>query len=64
MDMVRILPLFIRPQREEKWDLHLHAFHKMLPFFHCYDHTNYTRWGPVYFPQMKELPAEVQTESR
>ena len=24
-------------------DLHLDAFQKRLPFFHSYDHTNYTR---------------------
>ena len=24
-------------------DLHLDAFQKRLPFFHRYDHTNYTR---------------------
>lgn len=42
MDMVHILLLFVRSQKEEIWDLNLHAFHKMLQFFfHCYDHTNY-----------------------
>ena len=30
--------------------------------FHRYDHTNYARWGLVYLAQMKQLPAEVQTE--
>ncbi|KAL9962372.1 hypothetical protein ACROYT_G031467 [Oculina patagonica] len=61
MEMVRILLLFIRAQREGNWDLHLYAFHKMLPFSHRYDHTNYARWGPVYLAQMKQLPEEVQT---
>ena len=41
MDMVHILLLFIRAQREGMSELHLYAFHKMLPFFHHYDHTNY-----------------------
>ena len=41
---------------------HLYAFHKMLPFSHRYDHTNYARWGAVCLAQMKQLPAEVQTE--
>ena len=30
------------------WDLHLRSFSLMLPYFVCYDHCNYTRWGPVY----------------
>ncbi|KAL9970877.1 hypothetical protein ACROYT_G023330 [Oculina patagonica] len=58
MEMVLFLLLFIRAQREGIWDLHLYAFHKMLPFFHRYDHTNYARWGPVYLAQMKQLPEE------
>ena len=62
MEMVSILLLFVRAQREGMWDLHLYAFQKMLPFFHCYDHTNYARWDAVYLAQMKQLPVEVQTE--
>ena len=58
MDMVCILLLFIRAQREEIWDLHLYAFHKMLPFFDRYDHPNYARWDPVYLAKMKQLPQE------
>ena len=42
-------------------DLPLDAFQKRLPFFHRYDHTNYTRCT-VYFVQMKKPPVEVQTE--
>ena len=60
MDMVCILLLFIRAQREGIWDPHLYAFQKMLPFFHNYDHTNYARWGPVYLAKMKQLPQQVQ----
>ena len=33
MDMVCILLLFVRSQKEGIWDLNLYAFHKMLPFF-------------------------------
>ncbi|KAL2094651.1 hypothetical protein ACEWY4_009370 [Coilia grayii] len=61
-EMVQILLLFIRSQREGNWGLHLYAFQEMLPYFHRYDHTNYARWGPVYLAQMKQLPAEVQDE--
>ena len=42
-EMVRTLLLFIRARREGLWQLHLYAFHEMLPFFHRYDHTNYAR---------------------
>ena len=62
IEMVRILLLFIRAQREGLWQLYRYAFHKMLPFFHSYDHTNYARWGAVYLAEMKQLPAEVQAE--
>ena len=61
-EMVQILLLFTRAQREGKWGLHLYAFQEMLPYFHRYDHTNYARWGSVYLAQMKQLPAEVQEE--
>lgn len=44
------------------WDLHLYAFQKMLPFFHCCDRTNYTPWGVVYLAQMKQLPVQVKIE--
>ena len=62
MKMVGKLLLFIRAQREGLWQLHLYAFHKMLPFFHRYDHTNYARWGAVYLEEMTQLPAKVQAE--
>ena len=55
MEMVSILMGFIRADREENWDLHLHIFVKMLPWFALYDHTNCARWGPVYSVDMKQL---------
>lgn len=62
MKMVNILLLFIRAQRDGLWDLHLFAFREMLPYFHHYDHTNYARWGCVYFAAMNQLPEEVKDE--
>ena len=59
MEMVSILLLFVRAQREGMWDLHLYAVQKMLPFFH----TNYARWSAVYLAQMKQLPVEVYKPS-
>ena len=39
------------------------CFLQMRPFFfHRYNHIKNVRWGPVYLAQVKQLPAEVQTE--
>ena len=62
MQMVQILLLFIRAQRDGVWNLHIHAFQRMLPLFMRYDHTNYARWGTIYLNEMHQLPAEVQKE--
>ena len=62
MDMVSILLQFTRAQRDGIWDLHLHSFSQMLPYFMRYNHLNYTRWGPVYLAEMHQLPEAVQTE--
>jgi len=60
MDMIEILLMFTRAQREGNWELHLHAFQRMLPYFIRYDHTNYTRSGTVYINEMHHLPPEVE----
>ena len=62
MDMVGILLMFIRAQRDGLWDLHLYAFRRMLPFYFRYDHTHYARWGTVYLSEMNRLPQEVLQE--
>lgn len=62
MDMVSILLLFTRAQRDGVWDLHLHSFSLMLPYFMRYDHLNYSRWGPVYIAEMHQLPEPVLSE--
>lgn len=59
LDMVSILLMFTRAQRDGIWDLHLFSFRCMLPYFMRYDHTNYARWGPIYLAEMHQLPAEV-----
>ena len=43
MQMVQILQLFIRAQRDGNWDLHIYSFQFMLPYFMRYDHMNYAR---------------------
>ena len=62
MDIVSILLQFIRAQRDGIWDLHLHSFSQMLPFFNRYDHLNYARWGPVYLAKMHQLPESILSE--
>ena len=62
MQMVQILLLFTRAQRDGIWELHLSAFRSMLPYFMRYNHTNYARWGTVYLNEMYQLPPEVKKE--
>jgi hypothetical protein len=57
LDMVSTLLMFIRTQKDGIWDLYLYAFRCMLPWFFIYDHTNYARWGAVYFADTTQLPA-------
>ena len=62
LDMVKILLMFIRAQREGLWSLHLDTFKLMLPYFHRYDHLNYAKWGMVYLAEMSKLPKVIQNE--
>ena len=62
MEMVSVLLMFTRAQREGIWDLYLHSFRHMLPYFFRYDHLNYVRWGSVYIAEMERLPKEVLEE--
>ncbi|KAK4882604.1 hypothetical protein RN001_005923 [Aquatica leii] len=55
MEMVETLLEFIYSERTGQWDLHLHSFRKMLPWFFTYDHNNYARWGSVYLCDMLDL---------
>ena len=55
MDIVQILFDAIQAFREGDWNLHLNSFSRMMPYLAIYDHTNYSRWGPVYLSDMKQL---------
>lgn len=59
LETVSILFMFTRAQREGVWDLNLHSFRCMLPYFFRYDHLNYARWGSVYIAEMEQLPQKV-----
>lgn len=37
-------------------------FQKMLPYFFCYNQTNYARWGVIYINEMHRLPEDVKRE--
>ena len=47
IEMVQILPLFIRATRENDWQLHLIAVRSMLPWFFAADRVNYARFGSM-----------------
>ena len=56
MELVSILLNFTRAKREGNWELYLVSFSSMLPWFAVYNHTNYSRWGPIYLADMYQLP--------
>jgi len=41
--MVEILQKFIKAERIDDWQLHLHAFSEMLPFFAVAGHFHYAK---------------------
>jgi hypothetical protein len=61
LDMVSVL-MFTRAERDEICHLYLYAFRCMLPWFHRYDHINYTRWGTVYLADAHQLTQEILEE--
>lgn len=62
MEMVSILLLYTRAQRDGDWNLHLASFKMMLPYFHQYAHLNYMKWGSIYYAEMQMLPPEILSE--
>ena len=62
MQMVQILLMFTRAQRDGIWDLHLQAFTRMMPYFMHYNHVHYARWGTIYLNEMHQIPGEVKKE--
>ena len=51
----------VRAEREGDWSAHLMYSSKMLPYFSITNHTNYSRWMPVYILDMLELPPEIKS---
>ena len=56
LDMVSLLLAFIQSTREGKLNLHLRCLREMMKWFHhAYDRTNYARYLPLYWAEMKNL---------
>ena len=56
IDMVQNLLHFIRASRQGNWPLHLSCIYNMLPWMFAYNRTNYSRYLPAYYIEMRELP--------
>ena len=50
-----LLVNFIRATRAGNWELRLGCIKDILPWFFAYDHTNYSRYLPVYLTHMISL---------
>ena len=55
MDMIHLMLLLIRAEREGNWNLHLDILRDMLSWMTIYDHVNYARWGVIYLVDMMQL---------
>ena len=58
--MVSVLLMLTRSQRDGVWELYLYSLSRMLPYFMCYDHINYSRWGSIYLANANQLPDAVR----
>jgi hypothetical protein len=50
-----IIMHFVGAERKGDWPLHLSTVEKMLPYFFASGHTNYARYGLIYFRSMQCL---------
>ena len=48
MDFVLIIRMFIRAERTENWNLHIHATEQMMPYFAANGHDKYTKATAKY----------------
>ena len=55
MDQVGVLLRLTRALRSGDWKLYLASFAEMIPWFHLYDHTNYTRWATIFLADAKHI---------
>ena len=55
LDLVGLLLNVIRATREGNWEVHMSCPRKMLPWIFAMDHTNYSRYVPLYWWDMHQL---------
>ena len=55
LELVQILFDFVKSIRQGNWDLHLNAAERMIPWFHAYDRTDYSRHFTYYWASQKVL---------
>lgn len=60
LEAAQLLLLNIRAEREGDWQLHLHSFTKMIPYYFATNRPNYARWSCVYILDMIQLPDDVK----
>ena len=48
LEMVILLLMLTRSYRDGDWKLHLEAFKQMVPYFMKYDHTHFSKCGPLH----------------
>ena len=58
MEMIEILLLNIDSIRTHNWKCYLESIRLMMPWMMAYDCTNYGRWLPIYWADMKNLSPE------
>ncbi|XP_028395413.1 uncharacterized protein LOC114519473 [Dendronephthya gigantea] len=56
LEMVDILLEFVRATRVGDWSLHLSSVRRMLPWIFAYDRVHYSRYLPIYWLEMLNLP--------
>ncbi|XP_046569800.1 uncharacterized protein LOC124278096 [Haliotis rubra] len=57
LEMVELLLLFLSGTREGNWELHLSTIRDMILWFMAYGRINYSRYLPIYYLEMRDLPS-------
>ena len=60
LDVVQLMLLYIRSERQGNWTLHMHTAASMLPYFFVTNRTNYSLWIPVYLLEMSQILLDIQ----
>ena len=61
LDLLQVVLIYIRAEREGDWLLHIESLVAMLPYFFACNRQNYARWASIYLIDMlSHLPDEVR----